>query len=125
MRTTTSLLAIVLSALTAAATANPALAPRQTREPDPPATFIAELFDGVADCSGTTGIHAFLYSRGACQNIAIPGAGSAHVRFNSLPDELSLTGWTGADCTGDSIEVGAVVGECVALDGVDVASWSY
>lgn len=110
-------------ALTTLAAANP-LAPRQTGTPDKPAVFFGELFNDVADCSATTGVKAFLYSRGACQNIAISGSGSARVRFNSLPDELSLTGWTGQNCTGGSVEIGAVAGKCVALGGVAVASWS-
>ncbi|KAI2624678.1 hypothetical protein GGS26DRAFT_593295 [Hypomontagnella submonticulosa] len=95
------------------------------RTPDPSAVFLADLFSTAADCGATTGVKAFLYSRGACQNIAIPGTGSARVRYNERPAELSLTGWTGKDCTGEKVEVGSTVGVCVSLDGTDVASWSY
>ncbi|KAI1412396.1 hypothetical protein F5Y13DRAFT_200033 [Hypoxylon sp. FL1857] len=92
---------------------------------DPSTVFYAELFSSSADCSGTTGIYAFLYSRGACQNRAIPGTGSARVRYNEQPDTLALTGWTGANCTGDKVPVGATIGLCVPLNGTAVASWSY
>ncbi|KAI1652225.1 uncharacterized protein F4817DRAFT_322596 [Daldinia loculata] len=96
-----------------------------SRAADPSAVFYAELFSAAADCSGTTGIKAFLYSRGACQNTATPGTGSARVRYNERPETLSLTGWTGLNCTGESVVVGPTVGVCVSLDGTAVASWSY
>ncbi|KAI8960851.1 hypothetical protein F5Y11DRAFT_328322 [Daldinia sp. FL1419] len=96
-----------------------------SRAADPSAIFYAELFSTTGDCSATSGIKAFLYSRGACQNTAVPGTGSARVRFNERPETLSLTGWTGPDCTGDDIVVGPTVGVCVPLNGTDVASWSY
>ncbi|KAF3070351.1 hypothetical protein GL218_00198 [Daldinia childiae] len=111
-------LALLLPSLAALATASRAAA-------DPSAVFYAELFSTTADCSGTTGIKAFLYSRGACQNTATPGIGSARVRYNERPDTLSLSGWTGPGCTGDSVVVGPTVGVCVALNGTAVASWSY
>ncbi|KAI0384909.1 hypothetical protein F5Y04DRAFT_223053 [Hypomontagnella monticulosa] len=113
-----------ISALTLLASALASLAYSQ-RTPDPSAVFIADLFTSVSDCSATSGIKAFLYSRGACQNIATPGAGSARVRYNERPAELSLVGWTGKDCTGERVEVGAEVGVCVPLNGTDVVSWSY
>ncbi|RYP40024.1 hypothetical protein DL768_010676 [Monosporascus sp. mg162] len=102
-----------------------AMEPRQTLAPDPSAVFFAQLYSTVADCDATTGVKAFLYSRGACQNIEIPGSGSARVTYNEQPDTLSLSGWTGKDCTGDKVVIGARVGECVPLDGKDIASWSY
>ncbi|KAI1480384.1 hypothetical protein K445DRAFT_322143 [Daldinia sp. EC12] len=107
----------LLSSLAALTSASPA--------PDPSAVFYAQLFSNSADCSDTTGVKAFLYSRGACQNTAVPGTGSARVRYNEHPETLSLTGWTGPDCTGDAVPVGPSVGVCVALNGTDVASWSY
>ncbi|KAI1388482.1 uncharacterized protein F4822DRAFT_443432 [Hypoxylon trugodes] len=108
----------ILTALTAAT-------PTPVQQADPSATFYAELFSTASDCSATSGIKAFLYSRGACQNIAVPGTGSARVRYNEQPDTLTLTGWTGANCTGDAVVVGSEVGVCVSLDGRDVVSWSY
>ncbi|KAI6090734.1 hypothetical protein F4821DRAFT_9447 [Hypoxylon rubiginosum] len=110
-------LAAIISGLAALAASVP--------QGDPSAVFYAELFSTVADCSATSGVHAFLYSRGECQNTAIPGTGSARVRYNDQPDALSLTGWTGADCTGDSVPIGTTIGLCVALNGTSVASWSY
>ncbi|RYP93246.1 hypothetical protein DL770_000621 [Monosporascus sp. CRB-9-2] len=113
----------IASGLVAVAAA--AMKPRQTPVPDPSAVFFAQLYSTVADCDATTGVKAFLYSRGACQNIEIPGSGSARVTYNEQPDALSLSGWTGKDCTGDKVVIGARVGECVSLNGKDIASWSY
>ncbi|KAI1395188.1 hypothetical protein F4819DRAFT_479173 [Hypoxylon fuscum] len=109
--------ATIVSGLVALVAASP--------QADPSAVFYAELFSTVSDCSATSGIKAFLYSRGECQNIAVPGAGSARVRYNEQPDTLTLTGWTGTDCTGDPVTIGSAVGSCVALNGTTVASWSY
>ncbi|OTB04839.1 hypothetical protein M426DRAFT_11202 [Hypoxylon sp. CI-4A] len=117
MRTTRTIL-VALAACITGTTALP-------QTPDPSVVFFAELFSTVSDCSATSGVKAFLYSLGECQNTAIPSTGSAHVRFNERPETLSLTGWTGANCTGDKVAVGSEVGVCVSLDGVDVASWSY
>ncbi|KAI0172600.1 hypothetical protein GGR52DRAFT_545358 [Hypoxylon sp. FL1284] len=113
-----SSIAAVISLLTTLAASSP-------QQPDPSAIFFAELFSTVADCSATTGVKAFLYSRGACQNTAISESGSARVRYNEQPETHALTGWTGADCTGNAVPVGADVGRCVALNGTAVASWSY
>ncbi|OTA91036.1 hypothetical protein M434DRAFT_13466 [Hypoxylon sp. CO27-5] len=108
---------LLVTSLTALATAS--------RSADPSVVFYAELFSTAADCSSTSGIYAFLYSRGACQSIAVPGTGSARVRFNEQPETLALKGWTGANCTGDSVTIGSTVGVCVPLNGTAVASWSY
>ncbi|RYP24321.1 hypothetical protein DL765_000585 [Monosporascus sp. GIB2] len=116
----TSLIASGLVAVAAAV-----IEPRQTPVPDPSAVFFAQLYSTVADCNATTGVRPFLYSRGACQNIRIPGSGSAKVVYNERPDTLTLSGWTGADCTGDKVAIGARVGECVSLGGKNIASWSY
>ncbi|RYO84852.1 hypothetical protein DL766_001524 [Monosporascus sp. MC13-8B] len=116
----TSFIASGLVAVTAAA-----MEPRQTPVPDPSAVFFAQLYNTVADCKATTGVRPFLYSRGACRNIRIPGSGSAKVIYNERPDTLTLSGWTGKDCTGDKVVIGASVGECVSLDGKDIASWSH
>ncbi|KAI1805765.1 hypothetical protein F4811DRAFT_551619 [Daldinia bambusicola] len=112
---------LLLPSLAALTTASP-----PTSAADPSAIFFAELFSTTSDCSGTTGIKAFLYSRGACQNTAVPGAGSARVRYNERPATLALTGWTGPDCTGEAaVRAGSAVGVCVPLNGTAVASWSY
>ncbi|KAI0843695.1 hypothetical protein F5Y06DRAFT_255597 [Hypoxylon sp. FL0890] len=96
-----------------------------SRSADPSAVLYAELFSTAADCSGTTGIYAFLYGGGECQNLAIPSTGSARIRYNEQPDTLTLTGWTGSDCTGGEVPVGTTIGLCIPLNGTAVASWSY
>ncbi|RYP76299.1 hypothetical protein DL769_003639 [Monosporascus sp. CRB-8-3] len=116
---------IVSGRAAVAAAAAASMEPRQTPVPDPSAVFFAQLYTTAADCDATTGVRAFLHSRGACQNIAVPGGGSARVAYNERPDNLTLSGWTGRDCTGDKVVVGPRVGECVSLGGRDIASWSY
>ncbi|KAI1213629.1 uncharacterized protein F4807DRAFT_456178 [Annulohypoxylon truncatum] len=95
-----------------------------TLVPDHSAIFSAELFTTNANCNRTGAFKSFLYSRGSCQNFAIPGAGSARVDYNERPKELTLTGWTEADCKGRAVPFGTVVGLCVPLNGTAIASWS-
>ncbi|KAI2464306.1 hypothetical protein F4781DRAFT_80215 [Annulohypoxylon bovei var. microspora] len=111
-------LSLIFASLTSLTTAAP--------QADPSIVFYAELFSTTSDCTAGSGsTKAFIYSRGSCQNIAIPGTGSAHVRYNEKPDTLKLTGWTGANCTGTAMNVGPKVGLCVPLNGTAIASWSY
>ena len=128
MRASLTTLTLSLLATLGAADKNKTPAARR-QDPDPSAVFVANLYTSADDCSaspGGGGAKAFLYSRGACQNIAVPGTGSGRVLFNERPGELVLTGWTGPDCSGESVVVGGDVEDgCVALGGFDVVSWSY
>ncbi|KAI1076718.1 hypothetical protein F5B20DRAFT_593722 [Whalleya microplaca] len=117
----------IISSLAAFATAE-STAPQATttRTPDRRVVFFAQLYSTSSNCSTTAkgGVKPFLYNFGKCQNIAITGNGSARIQYTERP-ELSLTGWTGTDCTGDSVVIGSSINLCVPLNGTSVASWSY
>ncbi|KAI0900314.1 hypothetical protein F4806DRAFT_448252 [Annulohypoxylon nitens] len=97
-----------------------------SRVPDKPVVFYAELFNGNDVCNRTSGpVYAYLYNSGPCLNHVVPGNGSARVTWNAQPNNLTLTGWTEANCKGKAVPFGTVVGKCVKLNGTAIASWSY
>lgn len=101
----------------------PTLALAAPQTPDKPITFYAQLFHESSTCATGGRTSAYLGSRGACVNIAVPGTGSALVRVGEAA-KYYLAGWTGRDCTGTVVLVESNVGVCTDLGGVGVQSWS-
>ncbi|ROW01868.1 hypothetical protein VMCG_05636 [Cytospora schulzeri] len=106
-----------LSALTLAAAQT-----TTTLVPDQPVSFLAQLYNSTADCSGNADA-VYLGSRGNCVDITISGSGSANMLIGE-EDVYFLAAYTGLRCTGDVILVEVIHNTCIDLGGIKAQSWS-
>ncbi|KAI0884867.1 uncharacterized protein GGS22DRAFT_164528 [Annulohypoxylon maeteangense] len=126
MRPCTVLFLPIFTSLSAATTTTTSsVSPSPTLVPDEPVIFDAKFFTANANCNWTTGgVRVFIYGWGSCQNIAVPGTGSALLSWNQWPNNLTLTGWTETNCKGRAVPFGSTIRRCVPLNGTAIASWS-
>lgn len=89
--------------------------------PDQPVTFLAQLYNNTADCTGS--YYAYIGSFGGCINRKILGGGSAKMRIANIGTDF-LTAWSGPDCTGTPLLVIGNDNSCDSLPETAALSWS-
>ena len=110
---TPSVLALALATFAAA---TPTLQAR-----DKPLDFVISIFETSLTCDASLGAKS-VFGTG-CVNRTLPMGGSALVRISTASPNGFVTGYSGADCTGDVVVVFSRADGCMDFDDVEVRSW--
>jgi len=91
----------------------------QPQTPDKPIDFVVSIFEKSLTCDASTGAKTVFGT--TCQNRIAPANSSALVRVSKIND--AVTGFAGADCTGEVVVVFGAHDGCTSFEDVEVKSW--